>query len=145
MTINSNTTSFTLAPLTSGSNLAYPLGQYAAHASVVGDATGGVVTFDLAYRPGYIYSLEGIHAGKGPINSDVRVTWRPQIVFGSLGFVQSVDMNQNFSTYDIIGRDMAFHWPLSTAHRASIAGVTASITFDINSNLETYRGAFWGY
>lgn len=144
MSVTFSQDNFVLYQLSVGTDFAVPLGMYVAHGAEVGNGTGGFVELDVDYRGNYLWSLEAISATKGTLAADVRLNWLPQGFSASTGFVQMLDMLSGTLSHGTLGRDGTLHLPLSFAERAR-GTVRCSLQWDVNTDLEVYRGAVWGY
>lgn len=145
MTVTVASSAFKLHKHSVGTDYAHPLGTYALEVAGVGDATGGVVLFNLDYNAGYLYSLEGVGGLKQDTSgSDVTVTWLPQIVPGGSGFVRlsatSVAATRSVIRPESSGRRL----PISVQY-PGVAGVRTQVEFDVNTDAVIYRVAIWGY
>ncbi len=145
MSVTGTFADFKLHKHSVGTAFEYPLGTYVLEGVAVGDASAGVVRFDIDYNPGYIYSLEAVSATKqDTTGTDVVVTWQPQIDPGGSGFVVLYDTTLALTRSVALGRDTFRRLPLSVQY-PNLAPVRCQVEFDVNTNTVVYRVAIWGY
>lgn len=113
--------------------------------TAVGDGSGGVVSLDTDYPPGYIYSFEGFGAVRqSSVSADLIVTWLPQVVPGGTGFATFHDMGATPTRHVVFGREYGIRLPLSVASPGNVS-VRLTMEFDVNTNSVIYRTSHWGY
>ena len=145
MAVTADFVNRTLYQQSSGRDRSYPLGIYEFEGVLVGDASGGGVTFQHSYDRNYAYSMEaasGHRTGAGVVHN--RVAWAPRIP--SDGGVAWNIISQSFNLANESAsqsRDVRHWMPISRPN--SRFQVSILIEFQTNVLAEIYRVHVWGY